>query len=553
MRYAHESLKHKQCGGPPFGVRAAMYLAALAVCAGVCGAQAQQEAPKPADNSLAQAASDPEAPKLADTGFTKPAEAKGLDTIVSVRVSEMDLGQALRLLHDASGINFAMGADVKGKVTCSIKDKAARTVLNAFLEPNGYDYVEKDGVLLIQPASKKPKPEAPPPGVQLGKIIRRSFTIPYLGTEVLSDVVGGVESSGGSATVSQTSASKPMDQVIREMLSPTGKMVFYDREHLIIVEDYEQNIQNIADLVEQLWAVPMQVYIDSKLLEVDLNDDNAMGIQWQLAADPATRSDYPSTSTTSIVPNPLLFGNPGTALGGYSPTVPTFSGQNGNGFIFGISNKNLDVFLSALAARSRVDTRSNPRLLVVNHRRATIVAGEEVPYLTSIQSTGAEPIQTYSFKEVAVHLEVTPHASEDGMIFMDVHPTVKNVIGYTGSPAQPVLSVREASTSVVMPDATTLIIGGLLKRDVNKSWQEVPFLSRIPIIGWLFQQKAASDEKDDLIFLVNPRIVTSRLMKELARQNNAARLQDELDARKSLRYAEPPEHSGESPADKSKW
>ena len=103
-----------------------------------------------------------------------------------------------------------------------------------------------------------------------------------------------------------------------------------------------------------------------------------------------------------------------------------------------------------------------------------------------------------------MHLEVTPHASEDGMIFMDVHPTVKNVIGYTGSPAQPVLSVREASTSVVMPDATTLIIGGLLKRDVNKSWQEVPFLSRIPLIGWLFQQKAASDEKDDLDFPGQP-------------------------------------------------
>ncbi|MGO8705861.1 MAG: type II secretion system protein GspD [Candidatus Brocadiia bacterium] len=573
MRYGHDSLEHRQCGGggPPFGVRAAMNLVVLAICAGVCGAQVQQETPKPvdsglsqvspkpdapqpADNGSAQTASRPEAPKPADTGFSKLTEFKGLDTVVSVRVSDMELAQALRLLHDASGINFAMGAEVRGKVTCSIKDKTARTVLNAFLEPNGYDYVEKDGVLIIQSASKRAKPETPPPGMQQGKIVRRSFTIPYLGSEILTDVVGGVESGGGgSTTVAQPAASKPMDQVIREMLSPAGKMVFYDREHLIIVEDYEQIIQNIADLVEQLWAVPAQIYIDSKLLEVDLNDDSAMGLQWQVAADPANRTNFPSTSSTSIVPNPLLSGNPGTALGGYTPTVPTFSGQSGNGFIFGISNQHVDIFLTALAARSRVDTRSNPRLLVVNHRKATIVAGEEVPYLTSIQSTGAEPIQTYSFKEVAVHLEVTPHASEDGMIFMDVHPTVKNVIGYTGSPAQPVLSVREASTSVVMPDATTLIIGGLLKRDVNKSWQEVPFLSRIPLIGWLFQQKAASDEKDDLIFLVNPRIVTPKLMKELARQNNAARLHDDMDARKSLRYAEPPEHSGESPADKSKW
>jgi type II secretory pathway component GspD/PulD (secretin) len=201
-----------------------------------------------------------------------------------------------------------------------------------------------------------------------------------------------------------------------------------------------------------------------------------------------------------------------------------------------------------------VDTRSAPRLLVVNHRKATIVAGEEVPYLTSVQSTGALPIETYSFKTVAVHLEVTPHASDDGLVFLDVHPMVKSVVGYTtGTPAEPILSVREASTSVVMPDGTTLIIGGLLKRGINKAYQEVPFLARIPIIGWLFQQKAASDEKNDMIFLVNPRILTAKLMKDLAKQNNAARLPEDLNVEANVRTPEPPEHSGESPADKPKW
>ena len=544
MSHACDSMKYRPFGGRGWasgGVRATIFMALLAACAGVCGAE--QEPPQSA----------------ADTGISqtgpKDAEFKGLDTIVTVRVNDMDLSQALRLLHDASGISFAMSGKVKGKVTCSIKEKTARTVLNAFLEPNGYDYVEKDGVLIIQVAGKGPKPEAPAAGMQQGKIIRRSFTIPYLGSEVLSDVVGGLEggSSGMGGGAAPVSTAKPMDQVIRDMLSPAGKMVFYEREHLFIVEDYEQVVNNIADLVEKLWAVPAQVFIEARLLEVDLNDDSAMGLQWQFAEAPASRSNFPSTTNTTIVPNPLLNGNPGTALGGYTPTVPTFAGQGGNGFIFGISNQHLDVLLSALAARTRVDTRSSPRLLVVNHRKATIVAGEEIPYLTSIQSTGALPIQTYSFKEVAVHLEVTPHASDDGMIFLDVHPTVKNVIGFTGVPAQPVLSVREASTSVVMPDGTTLIIGGLLKRDINKNWQEVPFLARIPLLGWLFQQKAASDEKNDLVFLVNPRILTPRLMKELAKQNNANRLPEALDFQKNARNAEPPEHAGESPADNPKW
>jgi type IV pilus secretin PilQ/predicted competence protein len=522
-----------------------MCLLALAACAGVCAAQQPTEPTKPPDNGFSQRP-------------PKDVEYKGLDTIVTVRVNDMDLSQALRLLHDASGISFAMGGEIKGKVTCSIKDKSARTVLNAFLEPNNYDYVEKDGVLIIQQAGKGPKPEGAAAGMQQGKIIRRSFTVPYLGTEVLSDVVGGIEEPSGAPAAAgggSTSGAKPMDQVVREMLSPTGKMVFYEREHLFIVEDYEQVVQNVADLVEQLWNVPSQIFIDARLLEVELDKDSALGLQWQMVSGGgASRANFisPSSTATSSTAPGLLFGNLATAGASTSPVVPTFANET-SPFSFGLSNQHMDVVLSAIAARTRVDTRSNPRLLVVNHRKATIVAGEEIPYLTSIQSTGALPIQTYSFKEVAVHLEVTPHASEDGMIFLDVHPTVKNVIGYTGSPSQPVLSVREASTSVVMPDGTTLIIGGLLKRNIEKQFQEVPFLARIPLIGWLFQQNSFADEKNDLIFLVNPRVLTPKLVKELAKQNNADKLREEMDIRNNPRTAEPPEHIGESPADKPKW
>jgi type II secretory pathway component GspD/PulD (secretin) len=286
---------------------------------------------------------------------------------------------------------------------------------------------------------------------------------------------------------------------------------------------------------------------------VELDNDNALGLQWQMVSGGgANRSNFITTAPTGSNAPGLLAGNLATAGASLSPIVPTFANET-SPFLFGISNQHADVVLAAIAARARVDTRSNPRLLVLNHRKATIVAGEEVPYLTSIQSTGALPIQTYSFKEVAVHLEVTPHASDDGMVFLDVHPTVRNVISYTGTPAQPVLSIREASTSVAMQDGTTLIIGGLLNRSINKQWQEVPFLSKIPVLGWLFQQKAQSDQKNDLVFLINPRILTPKLMKELARQNNAERLRNDLDFQRNPRTAEPPEHVGESPANNPKW
>ena len=71
-----------------------------------------------------------------------------------------------------------------------------------------------------------------------------------------------------------------------------------------------------------------------------------------------------------------------------------------------------------------------------------IIVGQEIPYLSSTESGTANPVNTYEFKEVAVRMEVTPHVSEDGRIFLDVHPQVKSLIGYQGDPPQPVLSTR---------------------------------------------------------------------------------------------------------------
>jgi type II secretory pathway component GspD/PulD (secretin) len=105
------------------------------------------------------------------------------------------------------------------------------------------------------------------------------------------------------------------------------------------------------------------------------------------------------------------------------------------------------------------------------------------------------------------------------MIFMDVHPVVKNVIGYTDAPPQPILSIREALTNVVMQDGTTLVIGGLKGNNINNKRSETPYLARIPLIGLLFQQRNDSTQKADLLFLPSPRLLTPELMKQVIAQN----------------------------------
>ncbi len=282
------------------------------------------------------------------------------------------------------------------------------------------------------------------------------------------------------------------------MLSPMGKMAYYEQQHLIIVQDVEEAVAYIAEFVLALWEVPAHVYIDSNLIEVTLEEGEALGMNWNVltkigesgksALDPVGGVDYPGTSLRSTATNNAAVPN----------TTP---------FTFGIVNANIDAVLEAVKRRERVNLRSNPRVLVRNHRRATIIVGQEIPYLSSTESGTQNPINTYEFKEVAVRLEVTPHISDDGMIFMDVHSQAKSLIGYQGDPPQPVLSTRELVIYAAVPDRETLVIGGLVQRSINNTRWNTPFISRIPLIGLLFRQKRDIDTKNDLVFMLNPRIV----------------------------------------------
>ena len=441
----------------------------------------------------------------------------GLEMRVSVNVRDMNLSQAVRLLAEQAGVNVAVGKDVDGKVTCNLTNVTTRVALEAMLHSNGYTFVERDGVLIVikQGDEKKFDKAATSP-----RTVRKTFHIPYTGNE--KEFV-----AGSPKPTTPKKAEKTLEDIIREMLSPRGKMVYYERQHIIVVEDYEPNVVIIEEFVKQLWDVPAQVFIDARLIEVTLEDGEDLGIRWnivQKVGSSGKRSQKTGVLTAQ-----------GTTLEAAGPSLGL-----SKAFTFGIVNANVEAVLEALAIRERVDLVSNPNVMVMNHRMASIVVGQEIPYLSTEESTGGNPIRTYEFKEVVIRLDVTPHIGGDGMIFLDVHPAVKSVIGYTKDPAIPILSTREAVTNVAVMDGSTLIIGGLVQRNATKSRTEVPWLGRalgwIPILGLPFRQKSDSDVKNDLIFLLTPRIVRPETMQEMMKQ-------------KEHLLEEPPPHPSENPGE----
>ena len=461
-------------------------LGALSLCA-----SAQTEAPSPVDK--------PGGAVAGATQLLKRAEGqKGLDTLVSVNIREMDLTQAVRSLAEESGINIAIGKEVDGKVSCSLANVTARTVLEAFLRSNGYTYIERDGVLIVV---KEAQVKDFDKGAVARKVVRKTFRIPYTGKEK--------EFVAGSTELAKADDSKPVAEIIREMLSARGKVAYYERQHILVVEDDEEIVALVEQFVNALWETPLQVFIDSRLIEVSLEDGEDYGLRWdvQNKVSGVGRRNH-KTGVDDVL---------GTTFETVGPTLGL-----DRAFTYGIVNSNIEVVLEALSSRERVDLQSNPSILVVNHRTASIIVGQEVPYISSEESTGGNPIRTVEFKEVAVRLDVTPHVQES-MVFLDVHTAVKSVIGYTEDPREPIISTREAVTNVVIHDGATLIIGGLVQRNATQALSETPLLARIPVLGWFFRQRGFADTKNDLIFLLTPRIVTPEIV-ELHKEKKSALL-----------------------------
>jgi type IV pilus assembly protein PilQ len=446
----------------------------------------------------------------------RESQPQGMSTRVSVNIREMELAQAVRLLAEEAGINVTVGQDVDGTVSCNLTDVSAGTALASFLSANGYEAVPVDGVLVVVREGKSRSKVA----IETPRRVRKTFQLPYTGTET-QVAVSGSGGAGSSGSSGSDKSEQSVKETISAMLSSSGTLTYYSPQHLMIVEDSENVVAMIEEFVAAIWKTPKQVFIDSTLVEVSLEDGEDLGLRW----DTLTKiSGHGKTDQLSgeVEGRGTAFVSGGPSLG-----LDRF-------FSYGIVNANLEVILEALRTRRRVDLRSNPRVLVMNHRTASIVVGQEIPYLSSIESTAGDPIRTYAFKEVAVRLDVTPHVAEDGMIFLDVHPSVKSVIGYTPDPRQPILSVREAATNVAVRDGDTLIIGGLVQRNITDMRYETPFLAKIPLIGLLFRQKSKSDVKNDLLFLLSPRIVDEAVMANVRDSQSGV-------------MAQLPPHPGEAP------
>jgi general secretion pathway protein D len=271
--------------------------------------------------------------------------------------------------------------------------------------------------------------------------------------------------------------------------------------------DYE----TIRDVIQKLDIRRRQVYVEAAIIEMSLTKQRELGFEFQ-----ATNYDLDNNKISGI--GGTNFGNIGNAIAGGPAAL---AGMNGlaigavkGTFTFkGVEYLNVGALLRALQTDGDVNVLSTPNILTTDNQKAEIMVGENVPFVgsqTQSATTGGIPTYNIDRKDVGITLKLTPQITSDDNVRLDIYQEISDIVqtaGINPNLLGPSTSKRSASTTVVIKDRETMVIGGLIRDNVTSSTSKVPLLGDIPILGWLFKFKNTRVEKTNLMIFITPYII----------------------------------------------
>jgi type IV pilus assembly protein PilQ len=168
-------------------------------------------------------------------------------------------------------------------------------------------------------------------------------------------------------------------------------------------------------------------------------------------------------------------------------------------------------FVDLLIHDGNAKVLAQPKLVTLNGKEASMLAGQRIPYLVSqtvFAGGAAAPTQTVQIEEVGIKLSITPLINADGFITVHIRPEVSSVTGFRGVAGDlPVVSTRQAETTVRLKDGSSVLIGGLLAQEKTTTMTKVPLLGNVPWLGAFFRHENTTTSNRDLVIEVTPHLL----------------------------------------------
>ncbi|OEU61490.1 MAG: hypothetical protein BA867_10245 [Desulfobacterales bacterium S5133MH16] len=400
-----------------------------------------------------------------------------------------DIHNVFRILADISGENFAIDKDVEGRVTLSLDNPVPwDRVLDLVLKMNQLDKRQEGNIIRIATLSSLKK-ESDNEAEKL-KAARNVAMQAPLKTEYIQ--------------VNYADAGKEIKPHIEAILtknldgSGRGSLSVDARNNLIILTDVESTIERAREIVKSIDKVTPQVLIEARIVETDINFSREIGINWDMAG--GIQGDSPRAGIGPQRGFDTWGGTRGWNIAQNLPVTPglptfgfNFTKIAGTPFL-------LDAKLMAMEDNGDAKIISAPRVLTLDNEEAIIVQGLEFPYFEESESGG----RTVKFKEIDLRLTVIPHITPDERISIELHVIKDDVFDFFEG--VPVINTKEAKTRFLMNNNDTLVIGGINKTTERDEETGIPWLSDIPVLGFLFKTKMTSNKKEELLIFITPKI-----------------------------------------------
>ncbi|MHC5114100.1 MAG: type II secretion system protein GspD [Planctomycetota bacterium] len=420
---------------------------------------------------------------------------------VTLAVQDTDLAQVLEMLSIQSQKNIITSRNVSATISANLYDVTFYEALDSILKVNGYDYIEEGNFIYIYTQAEMEeirlstlKPES------------RIFELNYLSASDANELIAPLLSESGRSSFRGD---------VQPGIEPDSSDVGQDNwafTAMLVVNDFPDNLESVTNLLNELDVPPKQVLIESTILQTTLNEKNAFGIDFSIVSSlDFTDLTNPLSAVEDMLAGTVPDDNNAKAI---TQTVGN-TGDPGT-FKLGVIRDDASVFLRVLDQVSDLTVLARPKVMCLNRQRAEVLVGRRVGYL-STTATETSSTQTVEFLDTGIHLMFRPFISTDGMIRLELAPSVSDFVlrevagSGTSKVTIPDEVTNELTTNVRVHDGNTLVLGGLFRESNDIKRRQVPILGDIPLVGAAFRGQDDEVKLDEIIFLITPSVVHDEL------------------------------------------
>ena len=422
---------------------------------------------------------------------------------LSLNFQDIEIRSVLQLLADFTDLNLVASDTVAGRITLRLKKVPWDQALEIIMKTKGLDKRLVGNVLMVAPAAElqareQLELESRQQIRELAPLQTEFIEVKYASASEIYRLFKGAEGDDG----------------VEGVISNRGSVIVDERTNSIIITDTTDRINEFKQVLDRLDVPVRQVLIEARIVTAASSFGESLGVRWgalgfQNYDDGETFAHFGGSLTT--LGELKDFQSSEDAAFNYSTEdnliVDLGAGGAATTFAFGVVGEDylLDMELSALETEGRGEVIARPKVITADKQSASIASGDQIPYQEA-SSSGATATQ---FVDAVLGLTVTPRITPDDRIIMDLEVNQDSI----GAVFNGVPSIRTNSiqTQVLVNNGETVVLGGVFQTVVSEGITKTPLLGDLPWVGNLFRQKSKSDDKQELLIFITPRLIRDSL------------------------------------------